>query len=1418
MKQEEMSLVVDRDIISLSTAQESIYVADILEGSGLAFIISDYREILGAIDTEFLSKAVELVLAKTPAYRSRLELVNDKPFLKVFNSADWSLQFVDLSHAPSPEIAAREWMLQEWKVGFDLFNGPLIKFVLIKIGTEHFFLFHCGHHIIVDGAGAYQFERNVLQVYDALVGGDKVEVIDGPNMAQNLEAAYLASENFEIDRFFWKEELSGIEPQQSLSGRLPVKDRLFHRERTLLSNEEVILLKKFCLDNKISLPRALVAFVSLYYARMTSQRDVIIELPVALRKSKADLSAVDMRSNAVFLRLQLDTTTSFGELLKIISVKMRGALKHQQYRWEYIQKEFGVDFNLALFSINILPSNKISLCSGIIKETHNFSNGPVRDFGITLYLEDGANEIAIDLDCNRALYSESETRVHLNRIHNFIVSLISVSSSDLIISLPLLEEAERKVVLQDFNATDYPVERATLPELFEAQVARSPEAIALIFGDEEVSYLELDQRANQLARYLISREIGAEDIVAIALDRSVEMIVSILGVLKSGAAYLPLDPDYPVERLFFMLKDSNAKRLITTREIYDRLLGEAGGVQPTASLEHGNITSPVSSSSDGSESDRLAQTGTLALVVALPESVSEESSYKLHIASSIEMLRGAILVDDGIVRAELSVFSNSQISDVVRIRPITTANLAYVIYTSGTTGRPKGVGVIHSALCNFFESYKITSENKDKNIGCLNAGVGFDVAVWEVFARLIQGNSIRLEMASIEDIKNLISDIKLHSIDSIYIPAGIVGLFNDFIQEDGCKLLVKEVLTGVESIRNDELHTLARCLGNPLIINGYGPTECTICSTWLILKNFVNNRAVVSIGSPISNTQIYILDDSLNPVPIGSIGELYIAGAGLARGYLGRVGLTSERFIACPFGKSGARMYRTGDLARWREDGTLEYVGRSDHQVKIRGFRVELGEIESALSKIEGVGQVTVQLREVAGEKRLVAYLVGRSRGLSEAHNHHRDDVIALDSSSGSFASSSSVSSSGSLNLSPALPSARALRAALLMTLPDYMVPSNFIFLDSLPLTPNGKLDFKSFPDPEIESDQVYRSPVTPTEILLCKLYAELTGASRVGLDDSFFALGGHSLLALRLISKVRDELGVELPVRAVFEHPTVESLTQFLSYKSEQFPYDPILTLRSSGEKSPLFCIVPSGATAVLYADLARHLRRDCSIYTLIPRGMEFGQEPFNSLEEEITIYLDEIIKMHPEGDINIIGFSTAGNIAHEIACALEDRGRIIRFVGLLDSPFSTTAFIEEEKSKRDLLLMTAMVAGLQLEEIADYSEMARIFWKHLLQQKIPLHVKTLDLMDRLLERTVLDNKMIKKLKPRRGGFDITYFIADAEEVTSEINARRFGWRHYCRSIKYVSVQTRHIIMLFPEPSKVIAAAIDDIFDTIGA
>ncbi|MFM8607464.1 MAG: condensation domain-containing protein, partial [Hyphomicrobiales bacterium] len=379
---------------------------------------------------------------------------------------------------------------------------------------------------------------------------------------------------------------------------------------------------------------------------------------------------------------------------------------------------------------------------------------------------------------------------------------------------------------------------------------------------------------------------------------------------------------------------------------------------------------------------------------------------------------------------------------------------------------------------------------------------------------------------------------------------------------------LRYVLAAGEALSPNSQNKTILCLTNTELWNIYGPTEAAVYS--IGTKCGVESDLVRSvIGSPISNTQIYILDGSLNPLPIGSIGELYIAGAGLARGYLGRAGLTSERFIACPFGARGARMYRTGDLARWRADGNLEYVGRSDHQVKIRGFRIELGEIESALSQIEGVGQVSVQARDVAGEKRLVAYLVGRNAGssvvsagtlltssslpseLSELSLD--DDAFAFDADTSLHASSTSSSSSSpsfsdsfsshSSSSSSSLPAASELRATLLRTLPDYMVPSSFVVLERLPLTANGKLDVRALPDPEIVGEGDYRAPETPTQTLLCDLYAELTGATRVGLDDGFFALGGHSLLAMRLVARVREALGIELAIRALFEGPTVEAL-----------------------------------------------------------------------------------------------------------------------------------------------------------------------------------------------------------------------------------------------------------------------------------
>ncbi|MFM8647452.1 MAG: non-ribosomal peptide synthetase, partial [Methylocystis sp.] len=513
-----------------------------------------------------------------------------------------------------------------------------------------------------------------------------------------------------------------------------------------------------------------------------------------------------------------------------------------------------------------------------------------------------------------------------------------------------------------------------------------PDAIALIFREEEVSYRELDARANQLARYLIAEKIGPEDIVAIALDRSIEMVVSLLGVLKSGAAYLPLDPEYPVERLAFMLRDSNARRLITTSEIYERLLGEMDATRsaasdpaaPRASHQSADVISSVFSSSDGSERDRSDFADVLALDAHSHVSGQEEASSKGDAASAWESLPAALLLDDDVLQEELATLSNAPISDRERIRPLTPDNLAYVIYTSGTTGKPKGVGVSESSLCAFISSFDGFVGEGDRLLAVTT--LAFDIAGLELYLPLLNGASVGLlSSEQTRDPHTLV--VTAHSFKPNVIQAtpslwralldeGLRGSFNCWIGGEAAPKSLMDLLCQYGEV-----------------INLYGPTETTIWSTSQIYEY---GSEIVSIGRPLANEQAYILDTSLSPLPIGSVGELYIAGVGLARGYLGRAGLTSERFIAnpfsargAPFGGAGSRMYRTGDLARWRADGNLEYVGRADHQVKIRGFRIELGEIESALSQIEGVGQVSVQAREVAGEKRLVAYLVGSNAASS---------------------------------------------------------------------------------------------------------------------------------------------------------------------------------------------------------------------------------------------------------------------------------------------------------------------------------------------------------------------------------------------------------------------------------------------------
>jgi amino acid adenylation domain-containing protein len=721
----------------------------------------------------------------------------------------------------------------------------------------------------------------------------------------------------------------------------------------------------------------------------------------------------------------------------------------------------------------------------------------------------------------------------------------------------LLSAAERRRLLE-WNDTDRAVPPITFPAALEAQVRRSPAATALVFEDRALSYAELNERANQLAHYLIRRRIGPENLVALALPRSPDMIVALLGILKSGAAYVPLDPDYPPERLAFMLTDARPACLITSGEVSASLPGDL----PLLSLE----------------------------------------------------------LDDARTQKLLAAAPTCNPSDADRVRPLARDNPAYVIYTSGSTGKPKGVVVTHAGVgslaANAIERALVTPHSRVLQL----ASISFDAAFWELCQGLLSGATLIL--APTERLlpgPPLADLIERRCVTHVTLPPTILAVLPNGSLA-GCSTLV---VAGEQC----PAALVEQWSSRLRMINAYGPTESTVCAT---MSDPLVAGEAPPIGRPNWNTRIHILDEALQPAPVGVTGELYIAGVGLARGYLRRPGLTAERFVANPFGAPGTRMYRTGDLARWRADGVLEFLGRADAQLKIRGYRVEPGEIEAVLTSHPAVSQAAVVARDDrVGHGQLIGY------------------VVAADGQ---------------------CPENATLRRYLGEQLPDYMVPAVIMVLEALPLTPNGKLDRKALPAPELTGSRS-RMPRTQQEETLARLFAEVLGLESVGIDDSFFELGGHSLLAARLISRIQASLGTDVALRTIFEAPTVAQLGERLGSNTAEKFSAIMLPVQTKGARLPLFCLHAATGYSSFYARFVRQLGSDYPIYGLQARGLD-GSEPLaRSMDEMVDDYLGEIRKVQPTGPYQLIGYSFGGIVAHAMAATLRSQADEVTLLAALDA-----------------------------------------------------------------------------------------------------------------------------------------------------
>ena len=1047
-------------VLPLSSAQLGIWFAQQIDPSNPVYNIGEYLEIGGVIDPLLFERALRQVVAETEALRVRLVEDAEGPRQIIDASPAWSMPIIDVSAETDAHVAAETWMKADLARPIDPTRGPLFGYALFKASADRFFWYARYHHIVMDCFGMSLVAQRLAEVYSGLADGHSVGDGSFGAFAALLEqdAAYRASEQFAHDRQYWLDHLVN-QPESITLGGLPGhsnKPNGFLRQSARLHPATLTRLDALAASIGASPARIITAATAIFLHRMTDAEDLALSLPVAARNSLSR-RIPGMAANLLPLRLAVSSRMTVSEVIGQAARQIRELLDHQHCQLADLRRDLGRLVNdRALWgpAVNFMRFNYDLSFAGNRSTAHNLSYGPVEDLTIAVYDRSDGAPLRIDFDANPAFYAAGELADLQRRFLRLLDAAIA-GPDRTIGGLDILAPDERHTILQAWNGPAPAIAPATLPELFAAQVARTPGAVAVVFGEQRLSYAELDARSSQLAHHLRALGVGPETVVGLCVERSLEMLVGLVGILKAGGAYLPLDPSYPPERLAYMVEDAHASVLVTHSALLDRL--PAGGA--------------------------------------------------------------------GIVRLDTDWPVISRCLAVAPASRLQPQNSAYVIYTSGSTGEPKGAGIPHQNVVRLFGATERLFQFGADDVWTLFHSFAFDFSVWEIWGALLYGG--RVVVVPHATSRSPADFLRLLARERVTVLSQTPAAFYQLMQADreSCDLrqalALRYVIFGGEALelrRLDEWYQRHSDRA-PLLVNMYGITETTVHVSYITLdRAAVTANAGSLIGRGIADLRVYVLDGGLQPVPAGVTGELYVAGAGLARGYLGRAALTAERFVADPYGAAGSRMYRTGDLARWRPDGVLDFLGRADAQVKIRGFRIEPGEIEAALARHSSIAQAAVIAREdQPGNKRLVAYVVAAAGASADA---------------------------------------AALRAYLGQSLPAHMVPSAFVVLECLPLTPNGKLDRKALPAPDLTPAIVRRAPRTPQEEILCGLFAEVLGVERVGVDDSFFALGGDSIMSIQLVSRAR-KAGLLITSRAVFQRQTAGALARVAGVVEETAPPD---------------------------------------------------------------------------------------------------------------------------------------------------------------------------------------------------------------------------------------------------------------------
>ena len=1156
---------VSREDAPLSFAQERLwFLYQLQEWDKSTYNMSCVLQLTGELNIDALKGALREIIRRHEVLRTQFQLADGMPIQVIDKMCQLTMPVIDLREFSESEQSPRVQKLAaaSAKEAFNLEQTPLMRASLLQLSNQKYILLLNVHHIAFDGWSWGILCKELSVIYTALISAKPSPLAELPIQYADYAAwqrQWLQGEVLESQLNYWKQQLSGELPVLELPidyPRPPVQAFTSGKTSIKLSSELTLSLQELSRKSGVTLYMTLLAAFFVLLSRYSGQSDLMVGTPIANRQLSELEGLLGFFVNTLVLRANLGDNPSFRELLGRVRETALGAYEHQDLPFEKLVEQLQRSRDLSrnplfqvMFALQNVPEGRWELPH--LAVTPLSVENLTAKFDLSLDLWETETGLEGKWEYNADLF-KSETIERT--IGNFLTLLegIVAEPEQKVGFLPLLTPKERHQLLVSWNDTfaSYP-ETQCIHQLFEEQVERTPDAVAVVFESEQITYRELNAKANQLARYLQSLGVGPEVLVGICLERSRETIIGLLGILKAGGAYVPLDPNYPSERLAYMLEDSGISVLLTS----ERLVGQ---------LPSNNVR---------------------AIYLDSPQTI-------------------------------LASKSKENIGDLAK-----PDNLAYVIYTSGSTGKPKGVMVTHQGLCNLAKTQiKIFDVRHNSRI-LQFASLSFDASIWEIVMSICSG--ARLYMGTSESLRpgpDLTELLQKQEITHVTLPPSALATLTN---QDLPRL--KNIIVAGETCTKDlvEQWSVGR-----RFFNAYGPTESTVCASVAECTNVNRN---LTIGRPIANVQIYILDRHLQPVPIGVPGELHIGGAGLARGYLNRPELTAQKFIPNPFSKEeGSRLYKTGDLARYLPDGNIEFIDRIDNQVKIRGFRIELGEIEAVLTQHPKVGQAVVIVREdIPGDKRLAAYIVAKEEVASSQ-----------------------------------------LRRFLKSKLPNYMVPSAFVFLDAIPLTPNGKCDRRALPIPDVSTQEAERiAPRTTTELQLVQIWSEVLNVPSVGVRDNFFDLGGHSLLAVRLMARIEQQLGTPLPLATLFTEPTIEGQASLLSAVPNTKNFSPLVPIKPTGSKPPFFCIHPGGGNVLCYAALARQLDAEQPFYGLQSVGLNGEQEPLTRIEDMAATYIKAIQTVQPQGPYKIGGWCMGGIVAFEMARQLQSSGHEIALLAPIQS-----------------------------------------------------------------------------------------------------------------------------------------------------